>query len=165
MQWDLHHGLLGLSLVVGALLVGCSTVDVDRVLEITDVRTGWYDEGVVAGQNKLVPSISLRLENVSDDVVSFIQLNAVFHRAIDAEEPPLGDHFIQAIDGGGLAPGASGDPLVMRSGFGYTGAETRMQMLQNRSFVDARVEIYGKSGSRPWTLMGDFLIERTLLIQ
>ena len=156
---------LCLPLAVATLLAGCSPVDVERALEITEVRTGWYDEGVVAGQNKLVPSISLRLENVSDEPLSNIQLNAVFHRVIEAEEPPLGDHFIQAIDRSGLEPGVTGGPLVMRSGFGYTGAETRLQMLQNRSFVDARVEIYGKSGSRPWTLMGDFPIDRTLLTE
>jgi hypothetical protein len=32
-------------------------------------------------------------------------------------------------------------------------------------FVDARVEIYANSGSRPWMLMGEFPIERTLLTE
>lgn len=158
--------LRGLPVLLGVLLLaGCSTVDVQDALEITDVRTGWYDEGIVAGGNKLVPSISLRLQNTSDAEVQSIQLNAVFHRVIDTEEPPLGDHFIQAIDRDGLGPGETGEPLVLRSGFGYTGQQSRLEMLQNRFFVDARVEIYGKSGSRPWTLMGEFPIERTLLTE
>ena len=158
-----HHGLLALAAAV--LVAGCATVDVERALEITDVRTGWYDEGIVLGQNKLVPSISLRLRNASETDVQSIQLNAIFHRVIEAEEPPLGDHFILAIDREGLAPAATSEPLVLRSGFGYTGQQARLEMLQNRFFVDARVEIYGKSGSRPWTLMGEFPIERTLLTE
>jgi hypothetical protein len=154
-----------LSLAVAVLLAGCGMTDVESALRLADVRTGWYDVGVVGGQNKLVPSISLRLENVSDSVVRNIQVNAVFHRIIDVVEPPLGDHFVQGIDRSGLDPGATGAPLVLRSGFGYTGVQTRLEMLQNRSFVDARVEIYAKSGSRPWTLLGDFSIERTLLTE
>jgi hypothetical protein len=156
---------LYLLLTSAVILSSCGTLDVESALQITDVRTGWYDAGIVGGLNKLVPSISLRLENVSDDVVSSIQLNAVFHRVIDTEEPPLGDHFIQAIERSGLEPGSAGDSLVMRSGFGYTSTETRLQMLQNRSFVDAHVEIYGKSGSRAWVLMGEYQIERTLLTE
>jgi len=144
---------------------GCANVDVQTALQITDVQTGWYDDGVVNGLNKLVPSISLRLENVSGEPVQSIQLNAVFHRIIDQEEPPLGAHFVQAIDRDGLAAGATGDALVLRSEIGYTGTETRLDMLQNRYFVDARVEIYGKSGSRPWLLMGEFPIDRTLLTE
>jgi hypothetical protein len=158
-----RHGLL--AVLTAVTLAGCGAVDVQSALEITDVRTGWYDEGVVLGQNKLVPSISLRLQNISDANVQGIQLNAVFHRVIETEEPPLGDHFVQAIDREGLAPGEAGDPLVLRSGFGYTGQQSRLEMLQNRFFVDARVEIYAKSGSRPWTLLGEFPIERTLLTE
>jgi len=154
-----------LVLAASVFLAGCGAVDVASTLEITDVSTGWYDEGVQLGQNRLVPSISLRLRNVSDADVQSIQINAVFHRIVDAEEPPLGDHFVQAIDREGLGPGETGEPLVLRSGFGYSGTETRLEMLQNRFFVDARVEIFGKSGSRPWTLMGEFPIERTLLTE
>jgi hypothetical protein len=156
---------VSVALVVAALLASCSFVDVENALQITEVQTGWYDAGILGGRNKLVPSISLQLENVSGSAVSSIQLNAVFHRVIDVEEPPLGDHFIQAVDRDGLDARATGDLLVLRSGFGYTGTQARLEMLQNRSFVDARVEIYGKSGSRAWTLMGEFPIERRLLTE
>ncbi len=36
----------------------------------------------------------------------------------------------------------------MRSTLGYTGEQPRMQMLQNKEFVDARVEIFLKQGSK-----------------
>jgi hypothetical protein len=111
-----RHGLLALAAAL--LLAGCGAVDVQSALEIEDVRTGWYDEGVLLGQNRLVPSISLRLRNVTGADVRSIQLNAVFHRVIETEEPPLGDHFIQAVDREGLGPGETGEPLGRRSGIG-----------------------------------------------
>ena len=38
-------------------------------------------------------------------------------------------------------------------------------MLQNREFVDAKVDVFGKHGSRTWVKMGEFTIERQLLTE
>ncbi len=34
-------------------------------LQLTDIVTGWFDSGIVNGQNKLVPTISFRVKNTS----------------------------------------------------------------------------------------------------
>ena len=51
----------------------------------------------------------------------------------------------------------------MRSTLGYTGTQPRMQMLQNKEFVDARVEIFLKQGSKVWAKLAEFPIDRQLL--
>lgn len=52
------------------LSAGCGhDFDVEKALKITDVRTGWYDAGIQDGKNKLVPSITLKLQNVSDESI------------------------------------------------------------------------------------------------
>jgi hypothetical protein len=143
---------------------GCQAREVEKDLQITDVRTGWYDAGIMDdGKNKLVPSASFRLKNVSPEDIASVQLNAVFRRA--GEQESWGEHFINAIDRAGLASGATGNALVLRSPLGYTGTEPRLQMLQNRQFVDARVEIYGKHGSRTWVKMAEYQIDRQLLTE
>jgi hypothetical protein len=38
-------------------------------------------------------------------------------------------------------------------------------MLQNSQFVDARVEIFGKQGSRTWVKLGEYPIDRKLLTE
>lgn len=156
-------GRLALPLVV-ALLAGCAPREVEKDLRITDVHTGWYDAGIVeGGKNRLVPSISLKLQNISQQEISRVQLNAVFRRI--GEQEAWGDHFIQAIGPDGLAAGTTGASLVMRSSLGYTGTQPRLQMLRNREFVDARVEIYGKHGSREWVKLGEYQIDRQLLTE
>ena len=45
--------------VLAFLLIGCESREVEKDLKIVEVRTGWFDLGVVGGMNKLVPSISL----------------------------------------------------------------------------------------------------------
>jgi len=150
-------------LVLVLLMAGCRSREVEKDLTITDVHTGWYDAGIVGGQNKLVPSISLKLQNVSAEQISRVQLNAVFRRM--GEDKEWDAHFVRGIGPDGLAPGAKGGELVLRSERGYLGPQSRIQMLQNREFVDAKVEIFGKHGSRTWVKLGEFKIDRQLLTE
>ena len=149
-------------LLACASVLGCSrTREVEKDLKLVDVSTGWYDVGVVNGQNKLVPSVTLQLQNVSDEDISRVQINAIFRRV--GEEQAWGEHFVRAIGSDGLAPGKVGPKLVFRSTLGYTGTQSRQQMLQNREFVDAKVDVFGKHGSRTWVKMGEFQVERSLV--
>ena len=137
-------------------------IDPTTVLEAQDVVTGWYDAGLVDGQmNKLVPSVTLKLRNKSEGSVRSIQINAIFKRLGETEM--WGEHYGWAVQRESLAPGAITKELVMRSGLGYTGSEPRLQMLQNREFVDAKVEIFLRQGSRVWAKLAEFPISRQLL--
>jgi hypothetical protein len=138
------------------------SIDPITLLEPVDVVTGWFDEGIVDGKNKLVPSVTLRFRNKSSAPVSSIQVNAIFRRV--GEQEMWGEHFGWAVPRNPpLAPGAATDVLVMRSALGYTGEQPRMQMLQNREFVDAKVDIFLKTGSRVWSKLGEYPIQRQLL--
>jgi hypothetical protein len=155
---------LALPLLAVLVAAGCQSREVEKDLSITEVRTGWYDAGIMEdGKNKLVPSVTFRLRNVSPEDIASVQLNAVFRRV--GEQESWGEHFINAIDRSGLTAGATGNSLVLRSPLGYTGTQPRLQMLQNREFVDAKVEIYGKHGSRTWVKMGEYQIDRQLLTE
>src|SRR5262245_24756913 len=103
---------------------------IEEVIKVTDVRTGWYDAGIVNQvQNKLVPSVSLKLQNVSQRPVSDVTINAIFRRV--GEQEAWGEHFVNAIGSDGLGAGATGGDLVLRSNLGYTGGEgvSRLKML------------------------------------
>lgn len=133
-------------------------------LEPLDVVTGWFDAGIIeGGKNKLVPSVSLKLRNKSDEPIRSVQVNAIFRRV--GEQEMWGEYFGWAIPREPLPAGATTNALVMRSTLGYTGDQPRMQMLQNREFVDAKVEIYLKQGSRVWAKLAEYPIQRQLLTQ
>jgi hypothetical protein len=151
--------------VAAVLAASCgSQFDVEKAVKITDVHTGWYDAGIQDGKNKLVPSVSFKLQNVSNDPVDSVQVNAIFRRV--GEPEAWGEHFATAIDRDGLqARQTTPGFVVLRSNLGYTGNESRLQMLQNKQFVDARVEIYGKHGSRTWQKLGEYTIDRQLLTE
>ena len=153
-------GLLLLTLLV---IAGCTSREVEKDLRVVDVHTGWYDLGIVDGQNKLVPSISVKLENVSQESISNVEFQGIF-RLVN-EDKTWGDHYIRAIGRDGLAAGQTSSLLVMRSPRGYTGPESRLKMLEHKDFVDAKVTLFGKHGSRQWVKMGEFPIDRQLLTE
>lgn len=156
----------GLLLVAALVLVstGCTGPSVEAVaaLEPVDVVTGWFDEGILeGGKNKLVPSVSLKFRNKAGKPVASIQINAIFKRV--GEKEMWGEYFGWAVPKDGLAAGAETNTMVMRSGLGYTGEQPRMQMLQNKEFVDAKVEIFLKQGSKVWAKLAEYPIQRQLI--
>jgi len=138
-------------------------VDLKAALQVGGIATGWFDQGIVNGQNKLVPSIAFTLTNASDRDIASVQLNVVFRRAGEAEEWDA--VYMRGIDASGLAPGASTSLLVVRAKLGYTGDQPRAEMLQHPQFVDAKVRIFAKHGSAQWVELGDFPVERRLLTE
>jgi len=152
-------------LVLPVALAACNRgVDPTTVMEAQDIVTGWYDAGVVDGHmNKLVPSISLKLRNKSDASLRSVQINAIFKR--QGEKEMWGEHYGWAVQREPLAAGATTRELVLRSELGYTGEQPRLQMLQNREFIDAKVEIFLRQGSRVWAKLAEFPISRQLLTQ
>jgi hypothetical protein len=148
------------------LALGCAacgpTVDLTTGLEIEVNDTGWFDAGIVQGQNKLVPAARVTVKNLSDQPLVQLQLNAQFKRVTDPEE--WGYAFMTAAGSNGLAPGATAGPFLLKSEHGYTGSDqSRQDMLKNTQFVDAKVLIFAKYGSIQWVRKGEHQIKRQLI--
>ena len=138
------------------------TIDLTKGLQVSIVNSGWYDLGIVNGQNKLVPTVIFTLHNTSDQKLVTLQINALFRRV--SENTEWGSGFLTVAGSQGLAPGATSDPITIKSQLGYTGSEqSRMEMLQNTHFVDAKVELFGKYASTQWVRLGSYPITRQLL--
>jgi hypothetical protein len=150
--------------VLGLSSASCGpTVDLTMALEVQDVSTGWLDTGVVNGQNKLVPSITFKLKNMSDQPLPVLQMNVLFRR--DNEDAEWGSGFVTVSGSEGLAPGATSPSLTVNSQLGYTSSDPRQQMLSNSQFVDARVRLFGKYASTQWVKVGEYPVTRRLIVQ
>jgi hypothetical protein len=154
---------LPLVLACGVLATACGpAVDLKKNLEVETVSTGWFDAGIVDGKNKLVPTVSFRLKNLSDQKLSVLQVNALFRRV--AENDEWGSGLLTVAGSDGLAAGATSEVLTIRSQLGYTGTESRAEMLKNSQFVDAKVSLFAKYGSVQWTPVADVPIMRQLIL-
>ena len=150
--------------VVAVVLVTAScapTVDLSKGIEVVDVATGWRDAGIVDGKNKLVPSVTFRFKNVSDQKLGALQANVVFRHVTDDKE--WSSFFVKVSGSEGLAPGATSDSQRVNAPLGYTGTETRLEMLQNSRFEDAKAQVFAKYGSTQWARVAEYPVERHLL--
>jgi len=159
-------GRLALCLAVVLLGSGCTgpTVDLKKGLEINVVDTGWFDAGIVDGKNKLVPTVSFTIKNVSDQKLVSLQMMASFFRVSDTASE-WGNSLVTVAGSDGLAPGATTPMLTMKSPLGYTGTDPRSDMLKNAQFVDAMVKLVAKYAATQWTHVREVPIERKLIAQ
>ncbi len=170
-RWWRRLGPVGLFVLgVTSLGSGCSpSIDVTEALVVTDITTGWFDAGILEdGKNKIVPGISFTLQNVLEDNVSSVQLLGSFRLVMpDGTDDPeeLGSSTISAIDLAGLEPGSTTAAFVMQSSLGYTGIQPRRELMEHRLFQDAKLSLFAKHRSDPWVKLGEFMIDRTLLIR
>lgn len=151
-----------LILLAGVLAAACGPkVDLTKGLQVVDVSTGWWDAGIVDGKNKLVPSVTFKVKNVSDQTLSTLQANVVFRRLKEDQE--WGAQFVRITGTEGLAPGATSESHSVNSNLGYTGTESRQQMLDNSQFIDAKVEIFAKYAGTQWQKVGEYPVPRQLI--
>jgi hypothetical protein len=156
-------GFLYFVLLAFVVCAGCGPiVDLTKGIQIEVVTTGWFDAGIVNGQNKLVPSIVFHVKNVSTQKLSSLQVNALFRRVNEPDE--WGSGFVTAAGSEGLPAGGTTQPLTIRSPLGYTGSDqSRQEMLRNSHFVDAKVQLFAKYASTQWVRIGEYQIKRELL--
>jgi hypothetical protein len=148
--------------VAAVLTTSCAPkVDLSKGLQVVDVSTGWWDAGVVDGQNKLVPSVTFKFKNVSDQPLDVLQANVVFRRVTEDKE--WGSSFVKLTGTEGLAPGATTPSQTVKSQLGYTGTEPRQQMLANSQFVDAKIQLFAKYSNTQWQKVGEYTVPRTII--
>jgi hypothetical protein len=150
-----------LVLSLGAAGCGAPDVDVAQVVKIAELTTGWFDVGIVDGQNKLVPSAVVTVTNTGTEKLSGLHIYVVFRFVGETEELGSGSFVLRGEDA--LAPSANSKPITARANWGFSGLQPRAQMLMHSQFKDARVEVFAKFGSKPFVKIGEAQVVRQLL--
>jgi len=141
---------------------GGRSATVPEAIEVFDVKTGYDDGGHASGQNRLLPTIAFKVRNKAGRLIHSVQFNAVFRVIGDPEE--LGAQLIQGIGYSGLPPGQEAGPFTLRSMFGYSGEQARIEMFQHANFQDVQVQLFAKQGGNQWVKLSDLVVERQLLL-
>ena len=157
--------LLALALTLSAGAVRCGDVDVAKTIVVTDVFSGYYDDGVVAdgvyaGQNRLLPSIMFKLKNVGEDPLAGLQLTVSFWP--DGADGEKDSREVRGIGSTALAPGATTDEITVRAGVGYTSEAARADFFALSAFKDWTARLFAKRSGRIVPI-GVYTIDRRLL--
>lgn len=137
-----------------------SPADLKQTTRITDVSSGWFDVGVQPdGKNKLVPSLTFRIAKNPGTSLSTLSLNVVFRKA--GEQEHADDVFLQTVE----FEGDSTAPIVVRSSYGYTGEQSRVEMLKHSEFRDMEAQVFAKQSSSQWVALHDVKIDRQVIVR
>jgi hypothetical protein len=136
-------------------------VDLKQTLQVTDVSSGYFDAGVQAGKNKLVPSVTFKLKKNADVKLSSVSLNVGFLFAGTTDHAD--DVYVQSVP----FEATETKPITVRTQWGYTGdpPQSRVEMLKNSQFRDMEVQIFAKQSSSQWIELQRVPVTRQLLTQ
>jgi len=149
--------------MLAALVVaGCSSFDLKTAVEVTDVSSGYYDNGLnPQGLNHLVPSVTFSIRNLTDRKVSSIDVIVMYWAQGDDSE--LDEVLLKAVGGSGLTARATSEPIVSRSRVGFTLEQPRAELFNHRAFRDFTAKLFLKRGGKI-VPAGEYKIERRLLL-
>jgi len=150
-------------------VVGCTQVNLQEALEVTEVSTGWYDDGVVDapgqqqdGWNHLVPYVSFRLQNESERPLSSVQLTVSFWWA--GGDGEFDSVLTSGIGDESVPAGGSTDPIHIRGNVGFNLEGPRADLFMNSRFKDAVAKVFARRGGRIVAL-GEFPVDRRVIPQ
>ena len=156
------RALLGLLLLMLAAPACTRQVDIKQTFKVTDLSGGWYDAGIVDGKNKLVPTVSFRVEKNTPEEVRPLAVNVLFKQIKGDTDAEWDDVLLQRID---FNDGNRTAVLTLRPAAGATGEppQSRAEMLKNSYFVDIRAVIFAKQSSSNWVELARYDIPRQIL--
>jgi len=144
-------------------------VDLSKTLQVSEVFTGWYDDGVGAdGTNHMVPSISFRLKNNGTDAINRVQLTVAFWK--EGADGANDEVLMQGIGPTEVAPGASSPLLLARAQHGYNLEAARADLFNQKpspttgspGFVDFVIKMFAQRSGKLYRL-GEFKVDRVII--
>jgi hypothetical protein len=126
------------SIIVGAVLVysfyqsvimgGMSREEVKNSLEVVWHDTQWVDKKVTPQEIKIVPCISIKVKNVGQRPLQYVDINAVFEFE---ESGAVFDDGMARLFKEPLNPGETSEKIVIKSSYGYS-ASSRGAFMENK---------------------------------
>jgi hypothetical protein len=128
--------------------VACGpSVDLAAALDVTDVFTGWYDDGINrTGWTHLVPSVTFKLRNKGGVAFNGVQLTVAFWR--DGDDGEWDSVVTRGIGSDDLAAGASTEAITARAPIGYNLEGARADFFSNGGYKDVTVKFFAKRSGK-----------------
>lgn len=153
----------GLAAALASWLIaswGCGPpVELQQVLQVTDLAGGYFDAGIVDGRNKLQPTVSFRIVRQGDRP-NTISLNVHFRKIVGNELEEFDEVYMQTVE---FTEGNRTGLITARPDAGYTGEQPRAEMLKHSQFQDMRILIFARQSSSNWVELATFDLPRQVL--
>lgn len=149
-------------LVLAALVAagaGCgSSVDLTEALEVTDVTSGYFDNGLKDGAHHLLPTVRFKVRNTTDIELTGLQLTVQFWKA-----GAHGEFDSRLFSGVAIPPGGETEERLVRTEIGYTLENPNItELFEHSQYQDFTVRFFARRSGQI-VQIGEFPVERRIL--
>lgn len=116
----------------------------------------WVNKVVTRKEVVIVPSITFQVKNVGAEPLKNVYFKGIFKYTDTGEI--LSEGLIPALNKE-LAPGETGAPIKVQAEFGFAAATHQGFYLENRRWQQVKVELYAKSKTSQYALLGIYPIK------
>src|SRR5262249_7039911 len=136
-----------------SMLVGCGpNVDL-ATIKVVDVVSGYHDDGVIkdpnspqVGWSHILPSITFKLKNEGHEPISNVRLMVSYWA--EGKDADSDSRELVGVGNEPLAPGASTEPITVRSNVGFNLEAPRTELFNQSGFVDWTAKFFAKRSGR-----------------
>jgi|KBSMisStandDraft_5_1062788.scaffolds.fasta_scaffold323395_2 hypothetical protein len=121
-------------------------IDIQKSLTITDVISGYYDNGLKDGWNHLLPSLTFRIANSASSSVTGLELTVAFWQ--EGADGEMDSVLVQRIGNDTIPANGASDPVTVRGTVGYRLEEARADLFTHSLFKDVTAKIFARRGGR-----------------
>ena len=156
----------GVLLIIFAIVVltliksSMNVEEIQKSLKIVSYTTKWVDKEVTPFEVSLVPAIWIKLKNVGEKDIQYLQLNGRFEFC-DTGKPHSSGSI--ALFKEPFSPGEVSEEVMIKAGFGYK-ASSREAFIRNKDeWKEMQVKIFARSQGSSFIRIGDtYKITRTV---
>ncbi len=136
-----------------------NTERVAQSIQIISQETKWLDRRITTGRAVIVPSIKIKIKNLSQDPLQDIVFKGVFYFLEDGKW--LSDGLTQALKKP-LPPGETGDEILIKAEHGYE-ASSKAAFIRNREhWKNVNVKVLAKAMDSDYALIDTYLVSREI---
>ncbi len=130
-------------------------------MKVVDVETMWVKKIYQPWPPKLtlVPAISFRIKNASEETIRYISFEAVFRFMDDTKT--LGEGFLPGLPEGSIPPGETSDTILLKSRLGVEGKSVS-HFRNSPHWKIALVKLFVRSKGSRFTLLGEWEVSRKI---
>ena len=136
-----------------------NTERVSQSIKIISQESKWLDRKITTGKAIIIPSIKIKIKNLSQEPLQDIIFRGVFYFLEDGKW--LSDGLIQALKEP-LLPGETSDEILIRAEHGYEGS-SKVAFVKNRAnWKNVNVKVLAKAMDSDYALIDTFLVSREI---
>jgi hypothetical protein len=141
-----------------APVLSCQSPDPQAVLEVSGLETYWAVDPPSGDTRYIAPAARFHVKNKGPEALRSVQATATFRRK--GESQTWGADWQQvSATARPLAPGQT-VLVLLKSDARYSSPVEPEAMFGHDAFKDARVEVFLRVGSSPWTKFGEADVAR-----